>query len=52
MPMRGDMFDHREVVRNEQIEEPLRAQIHHEVDDLHDRNVERGNRFVGDDQSG
>ena len=48
----ADALDHRHVVRDEQVGEPeLRLQVQHQVDDLRlDRDVERGDRLVGDDQ--
>jgi hypothetical protein len=48
----ADVLDHGEIVRNEQVREVLfLLQIHHEIDDLRlDRDVERGDRFVADDQ--
>ena len=50
----GDVIDHREVVRDEQIGEPeLFLQINQQVEDLRlDRNVERRDRLVADQQIG
>ena len=48
----ADVLDHREVVRDEQIRQlQFVLQIHQQVDDLRlDRDVERGDRLVADDQ--
>ena len=50
----GDVADHAEVVGNEQVGEPEPLlQILEKVDDLGlDRHVERGDRFVADDELG
>ena len=50
----GDMLDHRKVVRDEQHREAEpRPQIKQQVDHLRlDRDVERGDRLVGDEQLG
>src|SRR5262249_8495289 len=49
---RRDVLDDREIVRDEEIGEPeLRLEILQQVHDLSlDRDVERGDRLVGDDQ--
>ena len=50
----ADALDDRDVVRDEQEGEAhLGLQPHHQVDDLRlDRDVERRDRFIGDDQLG
>ena len=50
----ADMFDDAQIVRNEEIGQlEFLLQILHQVQDLRlDRHVERGNRFVGDDELG
>ncbi len=49
---RRDVTDDREVVGDEQVRQPeLPLQVLHQVDDLRlDRDVERGDRLVGDDE--
>ncbi len=50
----GDVSHHREVVRDEEAREPAALlQVLEQVDDVRlDRDVERRDRFVGDDQAG
>ena len=50
----ADVLDHGKIVGDEQIGQMLLAlQVHHQVDHLRaDRDVERGDRLVGDDQLG
>jgi hypothetical protein len=48
----ADMLDHSQIVRNEEIgEAKLALQVHHQVENLRlDRDIEGGNRLVGDDE--
>ena len=50
----ADVLDHRQIVRDEQIgQAELALQIHQQIEDLRlDRDVERGNRLVADDELG
>ena len=48
------MFHHRQIVRDEQIRDlPLLLQIIEQIQNLRlDRNIERRNRFIADDEIG
>ena len=50
----GQMLDRRQIMTNEQQRQPeFVLQIHQQIDDLRfDRNVQRGDRLIADDQIG
>ncbi len=50
----ADVLDHAQIMRNEKIGQVILVlQVHHQVDDLRlNRNIQRRDRFIADDQVG